>query len=82
MTSSVPNEIPFETAFNQLEQAVQTLEKGGLSLDQALVVYEEGMRLAQVCSQRLDKAELKITQLQNAFSLNEAPQGANGHDHR
>ena len=82
MTSSAPNEIPFETAFHQLEQAVQTLEKGGLSLDQALAIYEEGMRLAQVCAQRLDNAELKITQLQNAFSLNEASQGANGHDHR
>ena len=67
MISEVPNNLPFEQAFQKLEQAVQTLEQGGLSLEQALAVYEEGMRLAQACSQRLGAAELKITELQNAF---------------
>ena len=46
---------------------METLEQGGLSLEQALAVYEEGMRLAQACTQRLDTAQLRITELQNAF---------------
>ena len=54
---------------------MQTLEKGGLTLAQATDLYEEGIRLAQLCSQRLDTAELKVTELQNAFlKQNEAPE--------
>ena len=64
--------LPFEQAFQQLEETVQALEKGGLTLDQAVALYEQGMRLAQRCAQRLDNAEMKITELQNAF-LNQPP---------
>ncbi len=61
------DKVDFEEAFRQLEESVQTLEKGGLTLAQATELYEEGIRLAQLCSQRLDAAELKVTELQNAF---------------
>ncbi len=67
MTTSEDNAPPFEEAFQKLEETVQALEKGGLTLDQAIALYEEGMRLAQVCAKRLDGAELRITELQNAF---------------
>lgn len=64
--------LAFEEAFQKLEEAVQALEKGGLTLEHATALYEEGMRLARLCTQRLDSAELKITELQNAF-LNQPP---------
>ena len=57
----------FEQAFKKLEETVQALERGGLTLAQATSLYEEGMRLAKLCTQRLDTTELKITELQNAF---------------
>ncbi len=57
----------FEQAFQKLEETAQALERGGLTLAQATSLYEEGMRLAKLCTQRLDAAELKITELQNAF---------------
>ncbi len=72
MAKETNNSLPFEQAFEKLEDSVQALEKGGLTLDQAVALYEEGMRLAKQCAQRLDGAELKITELQNAF-LNQPP---------
>ena len=79
MTSEPHKDLPFESAFQKLEQAVQTLEQGGLSLEQALAVYEEGMRLAQTCTQRLDTAQLRITELQNAFlASGQVPEDADG----
>ena len=54
----------FEDGLNRLEKIVQTLEAGGLSLEEAIALFEEGMQLARICSQRLDTAELKISQLQ------------------
>jgi len=35
-------------------------------LEEAISFFEEGMELARICGQRLDAAELKISQLQTA----------------
>ena len=53
----------FEEAFAALEAAVRQLEDGNLTLEQAIALYERGMRLARRCSQALDAAELQVQQL-------------------
>ena len=61
------NEQPtFEVAYTQLEEAVRALEAGGVTLEQATSLFEEGMRLARVCHQYLSATELKITHLQRS----------------
>ena len=55
--------LSFEEAFGQLEQTVATLEQGDLSLERALALFEEGMRLVGRCNAMLDQAELRIRQL-------------------
>jgi exodeoxyribonuclease VII small subunit len=62
----VAEELSFEQALNRLENIVQTLDAGGLTLEEAISFFEEGMELARICGQRLDAAELKISQLQTA----------------
>lgn len=59
--------LSFEEAYERLERTVQRLEQGGLALEETIALFEEGMRLARICGDRLDKAELKITRLQSAF---------------
>ncbi len=53
-------EIKFEDALKKLEKIVEELEKGDLSLDEALKKYQEGLELSRICSQRLDSAKKKI----------------------
>jgi exodeoxyribonuclease VII small subunit len=53
-------EIKFEEALKKLEKIVEDLEKGDLSLDEALKKYEEGLQLARQCAQRLENAKKKI----------------------
>jgi exodeoxyribonuclease VII small subunit len=55
--------LPFEVAFQQLEQTVQRLEQGDLTLEEAIALYKQGVRLAQRCTSALDAAELQIQQL-------------------
>lgn len=55
--------LSFEKAMEQLEQIVQEMESGELSLDNALKKFEEGVRLSKFCSQKLDETEKKITLL-------------------
>ena len=53
-------EVEFETALKKLETIVENLETGDMSLEQALKQYEEGVRMADICSKRLTEAEKKV----------------------
>jgi exodeoxyribonuclease VII small subunit len=56
--------IPFEQAFQELEAAIQRLEEGDLTMEEALALYERGMRLARRCSEALDAAESQLQKLE------------------
>lgn len=53
-------EIKFEDALKRLEKIVSELESGDLSLDDSLKKYEEGVKLAQFCSKKLETARRKV----------------------
>lgn len=59
-------EMEFEAALKRLETIVENLENGELSLEAALKQYEEGVRLADICSKRLTEAEKKVEVLMKA----------------
>lgn len=57
------SEKKFEEAMKRLEHIVASLEKGNLSLDESLKMFEEGMKLLHFCSRKLEEAEEKVTVL-------------------
>lgn len=58
---SLPEEkIPFEKHMERLEAIVRTLERGDVPLEESLALFEEGVRIARICSERLDAVEGKI----------------------
>ena len=61
------NQPTFEEAYTKLEEMVKALEAGGVPLEEATRLFQEGMRLARVCHQHLSATELKITHLQRSF---------------
>ncbi len=50
----------FEQSMEELEKVVSTLEKGECSLDEAVKLFEKGVKLSNECNEALDKAEQKI----------------------
>lgn len=52
--------LTFEAASARLEEIVKMLEKGNLSLDESLSLYEEGVGLVRFCNGALENAERKI----------------------
>lgn len=60
------NDLTFEQALERLDNTVQALESGGLSLEEATRLYEEGIGLARLCSEELASAELRITRIRTA----------------
>lgn len=55
--------LAFEEALGRLDETVNALESGQLPLEEALRLYEEGVRLARRCQEMLDRAELRIQRL-------------------
>ncbi len=63
---SQEKEVAFEEAMKRLESIVEELESGDLSLEKALKSYEEGVKMADICSKRLTEAEKKVEVLTKA----------------
>lgn len=57
------NEMTFEEAYRRLESIVENLEKGESTLEEALKAFEEGMKLAQFCTEKLSQAEARLKKL-------------------
>lgn len=53
----------YETAFAELQKIISQLESGTASLEESLALYERGQQLAKLCSELLEKAELRIREL-------------------
>lgn len=54
------SELSFEKALQDLEKIVEKLEKGGLSLNESLSLFEKGVKLAKFLREELEKAEKKV----------------------
>jgi exodeoxyribonuclease VII small subunit len=52
--------LTFEKALADLEQIVAKLEKGGISLNESLALFEKGVKMARFLRGELDKAERKV----------------------
>ena len=56
----------YEVIVERLESAVERLEDGGLTMDDAIAAYEEGVALAAQAQRLLDAAEQRIRELREA----------------
>jgi len=70
-----PSSINFAEAVSRLETIVEELERGEVSLERSAELFEEGVRLARLCSAKLKAAEKKIETLSRdgLGELNAAP---------
>lgn len=56
--------LSFEEAMKKLEDIVRTFESGGLTLQQSVSAYEEGMQLRKHCDTLLKTAKLRMEEVQ------------------
>lgn len=59
MTKKTTN-FDFEAALENLEELVEAMEEGDLSLEESLQAFEKGVKLTRECQTALDKAEQKV----------------------
>lgn len=56
-------EMTYEETFAELQAVVAALESEGRPLDESIALYERGQALVRHCASLLEKAELKVRQL-------------------
>lgn len=61
--SSQTDQPSLEVRLKRLQEIETLLDRGELSIDDQLKIYEEGMMLAQQCKEYLEQAELKVRRL-------------------
>jgi exodeoxyribonuclease VII small subunit len=60
MAKKDSQELKFEEAIADLEQVVEQLESGDLSLEDSLTAFEKGVGLVRYCNQKLSEVEKKV----------------------
>ena len=56
-------EVSFEEALAKLEEAVNKLENGEIKLDEAFKMFEEGIKYAKICENKLSDIEEKVAKI-------------------
>ncbi len=60
MTEKQEAKQTFEASMERLEQIVKQLEQGDLPLERSLELFEEGMKISEICRRQLEEAENKV----------------------
>tara|TARA_B110000438_G_C15393309_1_gene470017 strand:+ start:266 stop:493 length:228 start_codon:yes stop_codon:yes gene_type:complete len=53
----------FESSLKHLEEIVDQLESGDVDLEKSVELYEQGIRLKNICEEKLKKVELQIKKI-------------------
>ncbi len=53
----------FEEKMQRLEQIVRSMERGDVTLEESLKLFQEGTDLVRFCGKLLDEAELQVKKI-------------------
>ena len=59
----IPQDLPYEKAFAQLETIVRELEKGNVPLEETIEKFSQGMNLYQFCLTKVLEGEMEIKKI-------------------
>ena len=69
MTNCQVDKLTFEEAMKELEELVDSLDKGDVSLDEAIAAYDRGSQLKDYCQKKLHEAKMKVETIQSSDNI-------------
>ena len=66
--------LTFEEAMKELEKLVDSLDKGDVSLDEAISAYDRGSQLKDYCEKKLQEAKMKVDTIQASDNTDTIPE--------
>ena len=73
MAKNPLEKMTFEDAMKELENLVDSLDKGDVSLDEAIAAYDRGSQLKDHCQKKLNEAKMKVETIQSSGDSNVIP---------
>ena len=73
MDNNPLEKMTFEDAMKELENLVDSLDKGDVSLDEAIAAYDRGSQLKDHCQKKLNEAKMKVETIQSSGDSNVVP---------
>ena len=73
MVNDPLEKMTFEDALKELENLVDALDKGDVSLDEAIAAYDRGSQLKDHCQKKLNEAKMKVETIQSSGESNVIP---------
>ena len=70
MVNDPLEKMTFEEAMKELENLVDALDKGDVSLDEAIAAYDRGSQLKDHCQKKLNEAKMKVETIQSSGENN------------
>ena len=74
MSNTELEKLTFEEAMKELEQLVDSLDKGDVSLDEAIAAYDRGSQLKDYCQKKLHEAKMKVETIQSSDNVDTIPE--------
>ena len=74
MTNDEIQKLTFEEAMRELEKLVDGLDKGDISLDEAIAAYDRGSQLKDYCQKKLQEAKMKVDTIQSSDNIDTIPE--------
>ena len=74
MSNTELDKLTFEEAMQELEKLVDSLDKGDVSLDEAIAAYDRGSQLKDYCQKKLHEAKMKVETIQSSENIGTIPE--------
>ena len=74
MSNNDLEKLTFEKAMKELEELVDSLDKGDVSLDEAIAAYDRGSQLKDYCQKKLYEAKMKVETIQSTDNIDTVPE--------
>ena len=74
MSNTELDKLTFEEAMKELEKLVDSLDKGDVSLDEAIAAYDRGSQLKDYCQKKLHEAKMKVDTIQASDNTDTIPE--------
>ena len=74
MSNNDLEKLTFEKAMKELEELVDSLDKGDVSLDEAIAAYDRGSQLKDYCEKKLQEAKMKVDTIQSSDNTDTIPE--------
>ena len=74
MSNTELEKLSFEEAMQELEKLVDSLDKGDISLDEAIAAYDRGSQLKDYCQKKLHNAKMMVETIQSSDNADTIPE--------